>query len=224
MKKLCKHCQCELNASNAAKKNSKYYRNECKPCRVKLATQYRRDNIEARRKYMNERARKIGKVKQYPCKTCNKLCYKKYALAFCSDVCRFMNYVKVTSGCWIWIASKNRSGYGKFSFSGFKNITAHRASYILFNGPIKDDLFVCHSCDNPSCVKPAHLWLGNHAENMSDMTKKERQNSKLKCEDILKIREMVEKDSIPQTKIVELYGITSGTVSSIIHRRIWKHL
>lgn len=217
----CRHCQTELNENNSARQKN-YLRKECKPCRVKLATEYRKNNLRARKDYMNLRARKIGKVRQYPCKNCGSLCYKVYAHAFCSDKCRFMFKVDSTNECWLWLGLRTKSNYGKFSI-GKKYISAHRFSYSLFNGLLDEDKFVCHTCDNPPCVNPEHLFLGTPLENMMDMTEKGRQHSKLTVFNVIEIRKMWD-NGLSQRKIIEKFNITSGTVSNITARRSWKHI
>ncbi len=173
MEKKCKHCEITLTSENAAKKNTKYFRNECKPCRSKDSTKWAVLNAEKRRAYINNYVRKTGKVKQYPCKTCQSLCYKVYAHSFCSVKCRFLFYVNKTENCWLWTGGKNRSGYGKFMMDNILTV-ASRAAFILFKGEIDDEKLVCHTCDKPSCVNPDHLWLGTGSENQQDSIKKGR--------------------------------------------------
>lgn len=89
---------------------------------------------------------------------------------------RFWEKVDKSSECWLWLGAKSKEGYGYFAFEG-KQTGAHRASYILAHGPIPDDLWVLHNCpggDNPSCVRPAHLWLGTVTDNNRDMFAKGR--------------------------------------------------
>lgn len=75
--------------------------------------------------------------------------------------------------CWIWTGGKNRQGYGVFAINR-KSTLAHRVSFSLHVGPISEGMMVCHSCDNPSCVNPDHLWLGTAQDNTDDMFKKGR--------------------------------------------------
>ena len=75
-------------------------------------------------------------------------------------------------GCWEWLASKNPDGYGRVRRFG-RMESAHRIAYELYVGAIEDKQ-VLHTCDNPSCVNPKHLFLGTHKENMEDKVRKGR--------------------------------------------------
>jgi hypothetical protein len=79
----------------------------------------------------------------------------------------------VSSPCWVWSASKDKRGYGNFNV-GHKCMKAHRVSWIINFGEVPNGLCVCHHCDNPSCVRPDHLWIGTHKQNMSDCRSKNR--------------------------------------------------
>jgi hypothetical protein len=76
------------------------------------------------------------------------------------------------SGCWIWMGSMDKCGYGKW---GGK--LAHRLVWQATRGDIPRGMEVCHSCDVPSCINPEHLFVGTHLENMRDSVRKGRFNA-----------------------------------------------
>lgn len=91
----------------------------------------------------------------------------------------FWSRVDNTGECWLWTGSQ-RDGYGRLLFQGrFK--LAHRVAWELTNGPIPDGLYVCHTCDNPPCVRPAHLFVGSQQDNLNDMVAKGRSRRQTHC-------------------------------------------
>lgn len=81
--------------------------------------------------------------------------------------------VEQDNGCWMYQRHCNRSGYGFVYYKG-RMVNAHRVIWLSLNGPIADGLVVCHTCDNPPCCNPSHLWLGTKAENNRDREVKGR--------------------------------------------------
>lgn len=80
--------------------------------------------------------------------------------------------------CWPWTASVNNHGYGRISTTRAAGpVFAHRASYALANGALSEGQIVCHRCDNPRCVNPAHLYAGSYAQNTADMMSRGRHRS-----------------------------------------------
>lgn len=90
---------------------------------------------------------------------------------------RFWSKVDVrgVGDCWEWQAAINKSnGYGQF-YNNKKNETASRVAWALVNGPIPEGMMVLHTCDNPPCVNPRHLYLGTASDNAKDMMDRGRQ-------------------------------------------------
>jgi hypothetical protein len=77
------------------------------------------------------------------------------------------------SGCWLWDGSMNKRGYGRMTIDRVL-MQAHHASYVTFIGPVPPGQWVLHRCDTPSCVRPAHLFLGNAKINAEDRAAKGR--------------------------------------------------
>lgn len=79
-------------------------------------------------------------------------------------------------GCWNWTAGKDKDGYGRFAVPGRGSyLRAHRFSFELYVGAVPEGMLVLHRCDNPSCVRPDHLFLGVYQDNADDMVAKGRQ-------------------------------------------------
>lgn len=94
------------------------------------------------------------------------------------DEHRFLDKVEKKDGCWVWTGARKKTKAGGKSYGFFyldrKVMSAHRASWLLFRGKIPKGDCVLHECDNPSCVRPSHLFLGTHADNAKDRVAKRR--------------------------------------------------
>lgn len=75
--------------------------------------------------------------------------------------------------CWPWLGTITHQGYGRVSWNGRAH-QAHRVSWMLTRGPIPAGIVICHSCDNPICVNPNHLWMGTQKDNVGDCKAKGR--------------------------------------------------
>ena len=86
---------------------------------------------------------------------------------------RFWSKVNRTDGCWEWIGAKTNKGYGSTWHQGRREDT-HRIAWRLVNGPIPEGMWVLHKCDNPPCVRPDHLYLGDIHQNARDAMERGR--------------------------------------------------
>lgn len=148
-----------------------------------------------------------------------------------SDVARFWSKVATTEpdACWNWQKGKfSRSGYGSF-WHKTRSYQAHRIAYMLEVGSLDAALEICHSCDNPPCCNPRHLFQGTHAENISDAATKHRMrcpngeahhNSKLNGLQVA----LILSASGKHRDIAKQFGISQVHVSRIKRREAWTHV
>lgn len=132
--------------------------------------------------------------------------------------------------CWLWTGGihKSAGGYGRLYWEG-RRLSAHVWSFILANGEVPEGLEVCHSCDNPPCVNPGHLWAGTHGENIRDCFTKDRANRAHGEACVLaKLNEtqvrLIRAAEGSYAHIGRLYGTTPENVSLIRNRITWKHV
>ena len=149
--------------------------------------------------------------------------HKRAVTRFHNSYCK-----KGASECWPWAKRRFKTGYGKFRIWG-RVYKANRVAYFVAHKVDPGALCVCHTCDNPDCVNPAHLFLGTPADNVADKMRKNRHVAspgerhgmhKLTETQVLAIRQA----DGSQRAIAKLFGISQKQVFSILHRKSWKHL
>lgn len=129
-------------------------------------------------------------------------------------------------GCWVWTGCRSSSGYGALNVAG-RMVATHRLAWEMANGAIPSGLFICHSCDNPSCINPAHLFLGTHIQNMADCKSKKRtmrgerhHQAKLSISVVREIR----LGNGPLRFDAVRFGVSESTITRIRHGKLWGHL
>ncbi|MGI9141556.1 MAG: HNH endonuclease [Fluviibacter sp.] len=159
------------------------------------------------------------------------------------NVDRFLSYIDQSGGaeaCWEWSGCKDESGYGRFHVGKSRNsqILAHRAAYGIATG--ENPEAVCHSCDNPSCCNPAHLFGGTRDDNNKDMARKRRHwlhankeratkgekhgRAKLDDQKVLQIQNEYNAGGITQRALAAKYSVSQRTINKVVTRTGWSHV
>ncbi|MEK6591545.1 MAG: HNH endonuclease signature motif containing protein [Pseudomonadota bacterium] len=150
------------------------------------------------------------------------------------DRARFWSKVEKTDGCWIWRGPRTQWNRGNFTISqhGQKRwLSSHRVAWEMANERrVPDGLCVCHRCDNPPCVRPDHLFIGTHADNVADKVAKRRHRwgsrvvgAKVTEADILEIFRK-KKEGWGGRELRYMFGLTQGPLWCILNRRTWRHV
>ena len=142
-----------------------------------------------------------------------------------------MEKVKVKKGCWSWVGSRDRFGYGRVTMRSGHIERAHRIAFSLAVRRLKPKEQVLHKCDNPPCTRPSHLFAGNNLINMRDMFSKGRRvaavgrkngRAKLNVTKVKRIRSMYARGAGSVRSIAVVIGISYVTVRAVLVGRQWK--
>lgn len=149
-----------------------------------------------------------------------------------TDGDRFWRKVQKGPDCWEWTASKDTGGYGQFWLKGQTHPwKASRVAYLLtYHDP--GQMHVLHRCDNPACVRPDHLFLGTHLDNIRDRTSKGRgrnnggrgeknANARLTLPQVIEIRQLYSAGRHTQTELAQSYGVGQTAISKIVRGEKW---
>lgn len=160
---------------------------------------------------------------------------------------RFWSKVAMSDGCWLWTGCRNAKGYGSF-YCPDKVRKAHRIAWEIANGEIPTGIQVCHHCDNPSCVRPDHLFLGTQSDNSQDMVRKHRhwlqkepkrsllptfrraeqrgeqnENAKTNDNQVREIRRL-HQEGYSSRQIASLFDMSERNIRRIIRGELWSHV
>lgn len=148
---------------------------------------------------------------------------ERFAEKYCADA---------ETGCWLWTAHVNSMGYGMIGLPQQRaKVLAHRYSFELVNGPIAAGMLICHRCDTPRCVNPAHLFLGTHQDNMDDCARKGRKSggrqpgeqhprSRLTDEAV----RIIKSSSDTHAALARRFDVTASAVQAVRQGKTWKHV
>ena len=159
---------------------------------------------------------------------------KHWAILFWAKVIK-------TDFCWKWVGWVDKNGYGTFghrhpwsiSFRDTKENYVHRISWVIHYGAIPDGKWVLHECDNPPCIRPDHLYLGDNIDNSRDRDLGGRhrgaigescKHTPLKNTDVILIRKLWNTGAYSQYDLANSFGVNQSSISEIVNNKSWKHL
>lgn len=137
----------------------------------------------------------------------------------------------VDSGCWEWRGSRNKSGRGNFSLKGLRLYASHVAWMLYKLEGVPSGKFVLHTCDNPPCVNPEHLYLGTQSDNMQDVWDRNRRprqrgskspSAKLSETQVRELREERSRRGTSTPKLAKKYGISKSQAWNIVSESQWR--
>ena len=168
-------------------------------------------------------ARRSAKI----CKHCSAAYSGWAASKYCGVQCRILAVSRpAENGCRNWLGRKSLDGRGKLNFNQ-KTFSAPRLAFEAWCGPIPAGKCVCHTCDNPSCVNPDHLFLGTDADNAADKIAKGRQPRGVEIP-TAKLTERLVKEirasSEPSRALARKYCVDHKTLRQVRARRTWRHV
>jgi hypothetical protein len=133
----------------------------------------------------------------------------------------FSRWVIKSDGCWIWSGATDKDGYGIFSY-GRKSYRAAKLALELDGRPVPKGLYACHTCDNPPCIRPDHLYPGTPTQNMADAIARGRLNprTKLTADQVVDIR----RAAGTHDEIAATFGVSRANISLIREGKTWRAL
>lgn len=154
---------------------------------------------------------------------------------------RFWSKVDTDGDCWVWTGTAERGTYGQVGGGGIRMPATHAAWMLANLTPVPDGKFVCHRCDNPPCVRPDHLYVGDQFDNMADrrarggydnivrdpetvLRGEDHWAAKLNESDVLEIRRLFAQGQATTSQLADRFGLSQSSVGSIVRRENWTHV